>query len=136
MIIDQLGVLFDDDAAASSMTSKVIPMMPYMGRNEVYISLLARGANQSAVTFTVAIEEGETEDGSFTSIGTVILVKPDSNSVLQGILLPKSVSKPFIRLAVTVTGTTTGVTLFAGVTRDSFEPYDVGLYIDRGTVVA
>lgn len=136
MIIDQFCVFFDDKAAAASMTSDAVSFMPYAGREDpIYITLLAKGANSAAVTFTVYVQESD-NNSAWTAAGRFTLAKPNANPVLQAVSLPATVTKKYVRLTATVTGTVTGVTLFAAVTRDHFAPYDKGLYVDAGQVVA
>jgi hypothetical protein len=136
MITDQFGVFFDDEAAAATMTSQAVRFMPYAGREDpIYVSLLARGANAAAVTFAVTVQESA-DNSTFTDVGAYSLSKPDAAAALAVIRLPLAVKEKHVRLSVAVTGTVTGVTLFAGVTREHFAPYDDGLYIDKGRVIA
>ena len=106
--------------------------MPYAGRGEIFITLLAKGANAAAVTFNVTVQESA--DATFASVGTFSIQKPDELPVIKAIRLPADAKLRKVRLSVAVTGTVIGLTLFAGVTRDHFAPYDDGLYIDKGKV--
>ena len=134
MIIDQFGVFFDDTAATASMTSSVVNFQPYAGREDpIYISLLAKGAN--AATFTVHVQQSE-DNNTFTAAGSFTMTKAANMAELKAIRLPIAVKEKYVRLTADVTGTVAGVTLFAAVTRDHFAPYDEGLYIDGGKVVA
>ena len=136
MIIDQFGVFFDNKASAASMTSDVVNFMSYAGREDpIYISLLAKGPNTAAVTYTVHVQQSE-NGSTFATAGTFTVAKPDAQAVLQAIRLPIAVKGPYVRLSVTVSGAVTGGTLFAAVTRDHFAPYGEGLYINAGQVVA
>ena len=135
MIIDQFGVFFDDTAATASMTSNVVNFMTYAGREDpIYISILAKGANGAAVTYTVNVQQSA-DNGTFATAGTFTMSKPNAAPVLKTIRLPIDVRHPYVRLTITATGTLAG-TVFAGVTRDHFAPYDEGLFIDGGKVVA
>lgn len=135
MIIDQFGVFFDDTAAAASMTSNVVNFQPYAGREDpIYISLLAKGANAAAVSYAVTVQESE-DGATFTDVATATITKPDAAPVLKAIRLPVEVREKHVRLSIAVTGAADG-TVFAAVTRDHFAPYDEGLYIDAGKVVA
>ena len=136
MIIDQFGVFFDDKTTTASMTSSVVNFMSFAGREDpIYISLLAKGPNTAAVTYTVNVQQSE-NGTAFTTAGTFTLAKPNAQAVLQTIRLPVAVKGPYVRLTVTVAGTVTGGSLFAAVTRDHFAPYEDGLYIDSGKVRA
>jgi hypothetical protein len=141
MIIDNFGVFFNDVAAASSMTSAVVNVSPYAGRDDpTYITLLTKGPNAGkTVTYTVKIQQSE-DNSTFTDVETFTLSKPDAQAVLEVVRLPLRVTQPFVRLSAAATvasgGSLTGVTLFAAVTRDHFAPYSKGQFINRGTVVA
>ena len=133
MIIDQFATFFDDQAAAASMTSQVVDFMPYAGRGEIFITVLAKGANAAAVSFAVTVHESS-NGTTFTNVATYPIAKPNGDAVLQAIRIPEPTRLGKVRLSVAVTGAVAGITLFAGVTRDHFAPYDVGLYINKGKV--
>lgn len=135
MIIDQLGVFFDDTAVAASMTSEVIPFMPWAGREDpVYITLLAKGETTDALTFSIQFQQSE-DSTTFETVATYEMKKPSADPVIKALRLPLMTKYKYARMLVTVTGTVAG-TLFAGVTRDHFAPYEEGLYIDAGEVIA
>lgn len=48
--------------------------------------------------------------------------------------LPRGVTKQWIKLAYTVTGSFTAGKIFAALTREDHEPYEAGQYIDGGKV--
>jgi len=136
MLIDQNSVFFDDATAAASMTSKVIGLMPYAGREDAgNITFTARGANTSPVTFTVNVEESA-DKAAFATVGVFTVEKTGSAPAMQTLSLPASVKERFVRLSVTATGGTAGLTVFAGLTQEDFAPYDKGLFINAGKVVA
>lgn len=136
MITDQFGVFFNDTAAAASMTSKVVNVMPYAGRNDpVFISILTKGNNSAALGFTVKVQQSA-DNATFTDVESFSFTKTDELPAMKAIRLPLDVKKKHVRLAVAVSGTTTGITVFAGITHDHFAPYDKGQYISKGKVVA
>lgn len=136
MIIDQFGVFFDDAAVAASMTSKVVNVMPYAGRDDsMYITLLAKGANTTALNFTVKVQQSA-DNTTFTDVETFTFNKADALPALKAIRLPVELKEKYVRLTATVSGTVAGTKLFSGITRDHLAPYDEGLYIDKGKVVA
>lgn len=135
MIIDEFGVFFDDAAASASMTSKALNFMPYAGREDpIFVSVLARGPNTAAVAYTVSVQQSE-DNAAFATVASFALDKPDAGPVLKAIRLPVDVRHPYVRLSIAASGPVAG-TVFAAVTRDHFAPYDEGLYIDAGRVVA
>ncbi len=134
MIIDRFSVFFDDEAVAASMTSRALGLMPYAGRGELFISLLIKGANTGAVSFAVTVQESE-NGAAFTDVGAYTVEKPDGAAVMRAIRLPAAAKLGKVRLSVAATGTVTGLTLFAGVTREHFAPYDEGLYLNAGKAI-
>lgn len=135
MIIDQFGVFFDDSAAAATMTSKVITVTPYVGRDDsMCITILAKGANTAALNFTVKVQQSA-NNATFADVETFTFTKADALPVIKVVRLPLSVKEKYVRLTATVSGAVDGVKVFAGVTRDHFAPYDKGLYIDKGKVI-
>ncbi len=48
--------------------------------------------------------------------------------------LPRGVTKPWLKLAWTVTGSFTAGKIFAALVREDIEPYEAGQYIDGGKV--
>ncbi|MCD7984136.1 MAG: hypothetical protein LUG19_07775 [Desulfovibrio sp.] len=48
--------------------------------------------------------------------------------------LPRGVTKPWLKLAWTVTGSFTAGKIFAALAREDIEPYEAGQYIDGGRV--
>jgi len=136
MIIDQFCVFFDDAAAAASMTGNIVNLMPYAGRGEIFITLLAKGP--AAANFSVTVQESA-DGASFTDTASYSLQKPDSLPVVRTLRLPVETRLGKLRLTAAATNeddNLDGLTLFAAVTRDHFAPYDVGLYIAGGRVQA
>jgi hypothetical protein len=57
------------------------------------------------------------------------------------IALPRTVTQPYLRMTGAATavgegGAITGITVWAGITEEDYEPYVKGLYIDKGKVIA
>jgi hypothetical protein len=137
MIIDQLNVFFDDVAVAASKNSTALPTSIYSGRfpQKCNISVLVKGANAANVTFAVKVQESE-DNAAFTDVATFSLVKKPALAGFLTFKLPEQTKQKFVRLSYTATGTVTGLTIFAAVTRDDFQPYSPGQYVDHGKVYA
>lgn len=134
MIIDQFGVFFDNKAAAASMISNAITVMPYIGRAEpVNITVIVKGQPDA----TLDIRFQESADGAtFTEVSSFTLAKVGAEPALLSFPIPRAVKEQYARLECAVSGTSAGLTVFAAVTRDHVAPYDKGLYINRGKVEA
>ena len=140
MITDKLSTYFDNAASAAAMTSSVINLMPYRGRNEpVNVFFLVTGATAtSAQTITLNFQESDTAGGAFATIETVALPKAvGSTPVLAALRIPRRQRKAFSRMTIAIAGgaAQTGLKVWCGVTRDDFAPYSPGQYIDKGEVV-
>jgi hypothetical protein len=139
MLLDQLAIFFDSIAVAASASSPGVWVGAYRGRFEpVNIPLIVNGGNATVVTVTVKVQESD-DNTTFTDLGTLVLTKAVGATVFTVIKLPGQTRKNYVRLSYTASaagsGTLTGLTIFAGVSRDDFEPYSTGLYIDNGKVV-
>lgn len=134
MIIDQFGLFFDSTALKASAQGKTISVMPYLGRgNPVNVTVLLQGAETG--TMNLVLEESS-DGATFTEAAQFTMTKDTAASAAFGFALPQSLRGGHVRLSYTFAGTTSGMKIFAGVTRDHFAPYDKGLYIDGGKVVA
>jgi hypothetical protein len=139
MITDKFGLFFDNAAAASSMTSAVVNIKPFAGRQEpVNVTIIVKGPDTSGAN--VAINLQQSPDGTtFTTLTSVTIPNPALNQVVS-IALPRSTAQPYLRMtgaaAAIQGGAITGITVWAGVTAEDYEPYAKGMYIDKGKVVA
>lgn len=132
MITDAFSIFFDSVASAATATSNALNLMSYFSRNEVVnLTFLASGPSTNA-TFTIAVSESA--DGTtFTKVSEHYLKKPNTEAGLLTIRLAPDIKGPFVR--VSYSGGATGMTIFAGITRDHVAQYDKGMYIDKGKVV-
>ncbi|MDR1947615.1 MAG: hypothetical protein LBQ51_10700 [Desulfovibrio sp.] len=143
MITDQFNIFFDNVATAATANSVSIPLMPWMGRNEpVNVTAIVSGStNTKPVTLAVKLQESA-DNAAFTDVATFAMTKADTLGAVLVFALPYNLRERYVRLSYTLTlgsGETAAATNFkiwAGVTRDDFEPYERGQYIDAGKVVA
>ena len=136
MITDKLALFFDDVAAAASGASQPVHTGIYIGRSgPTYGTIIVKGTNAAAVNLSVNIEESD-DKAAWTVVGNMPVAKPiGPDPALVVFTLPIKTKKKFTRLNYTLTGAATGLTVWAGVTRDHFAPYEAGLYFDsRGLV--
>lgn len=136
MIIDQTLVFSDNAAVKANGNSATVDVMPFIGKgNEVLVSVAVTEAYPAAATLKITVQNSE--DGTtFTDHGVV--AAPADVLKKGGVFsfsLPKSVTKPKVRLAYAVTGTPATGKLFAGVTRDSIEVMEAGQYANAGKVL-
>ena len=126
MLIDQLGIFFDNAAAEASAVSPGVNVSPYAGRNEaVNITVILTGGG--AAGLEIMVQESD-DNATFAHVSTFTLEKPDAAGAALAFALPGPVRKKFVRLSYTLTGAPAGLKLFAGLTRDHFAPYSQGQY--------
>ena len=132
MITDAFSIFFDSVASAATATSNALNLMSYFARNEVVnLTFLASGTSTNA-TFTIAVSDSP--DGTtYTKVSEHYLKKPNTEAGLLTIRLAPDIKGPFVR--VSYSGGATGMTIFAGITRDHVALYENGMYIDKGKVV-
>lgn len=134
MITDNFGVFFEG-AIAASATSPSIEIMPYMGRGEPRIITVQVAGGTAANTIALTLAQS-TDNTTFTTAATYSFTKVAGRNGIFSFSLPMDIKGEFVRLAYSASGTITGVTIFAGFTRDHFAPYSEGQFIDSGRVVA
>lgn len=137
MLIDQFNVFTDNIAVRTTATSSTIPVMPFLGKGEpVNVTIVVTEAYAATATLTVGVQEGDSDLGPFTVLGTHAFPGITKAGATLSFSLPKHLKKKFVNLAYTVTGATATGKLFAAVTRDGLQPYEAGQYIKDGKVVA
>ena len=135
MILDQFCMFFDNVAAAASADSQAINVSPLAGRDEpINITVILTGAGPASMY--ISVQESDDKNSGFADAASFVLEKTGPAGAVLSIALPLAAKKKFVRLSYTLTGTPTGLKVFAGVTRDHIAPYAPGQYIDRGKVVA
>lgn len=142
MILDDNLVFFDRASLASTVTSAAVPLTSLMkpGRAEpicVFVKVNETGAGGTSIA--VKLQESDTESGSYTDVAgssetilTAALVK-DSKVYLRW--LPGGVKKQWLKCSVTATGTYTAGKITAAIVREDDQPYEAGMFIDKGAVV-
>jgi hypothetical protein len=140
MITDKFGLFFDNAAAAASMTSAVINIKKFAGRQDpVNITIMVKGPDTSVANATLNLQQSA-DNATFTTVTTLVIPNPGLNQVVT-IALPRTVAQPYLRMTGAVvkvesSDVITGITVWAGVTEEDYEPYAKGMYIDKGKVIA
>jgi hypothetical protein len=139
MITDKFGLFFDNAAAAASMTSAVINIKKFAGRQDpVNITIMVNGPETSGADVEIELQQSP-DNATFTTLTTVTISNPALNQVVS-IALPRATTEPYLRMTGVATaadgGAITGITVWAGVTEEDYEPYAKGMYIDKGKVIA
>ena len=143
MLIDSNTVSINGTALGSSaVTGDAVPLNLFKkpGRQNpicVYVGKAGDAAFAGGTSVAIKIQEGDTETGSFTDVGgvtTVPLAAMNKGGNFGPRFLPAQVSKPWVKIVVTPSGTFTAGKVFAAVVREDDLPYEEGMYIDGGVV--
>lgn len=135
MIIDNLNVFTDNFTVRSNNSSVVLDLSPSIGTGDpLNVTVIVTEAYAAAVTLTVNVQDSN--DGlAFSTVGSFVLDKPSRAGSMLQFPMPYNVTRPYVRLSYTVSGTTSTGKLFAALTREHFAPYGDGLYIEKGKKV-
>lgn len=139
MLIDSNNVSLDSVSIAAAATGDAIPLTSLLrpGRAEpvcVFIRATEKAAGGTSVA--ISIEQADKKDGTFSAVAsaTVTLAELVPGQILGWRWLPPSVTKPWIRVKATPTGTFTAGKIFAAVVREDPMEYEDGMYIDKGVL--
>lgn len=145
MILDSSTILFDDDISKHAQAPVVsLAGITIPGKlNPIPLSLYVKSTLSGATT-AVKIKLQQSDNGTsgwedvpggewnilakdYAKIGRVITAK----------YLPRAVEKPFIKIVMSADGggSLTSGKIFMALTRGDDEPYQDGLYIDKGKVL-
>ena len=133
MIFDQLGMFFDGATLAATGTGAAIRVMPRIGRSEVANIVVCVAGTSTANTLTIKVQESA-DNSAFTDVATYTLTKATAKAAIAVIPIPRETKAEFIRLTYAATGTVTGSTVTAGITRGDVVPYEKGLWVDGKAV--
>lgn len=142
MILDDNLVFFDGAALTGTVTSAAVPLTSLFkpGKAEpipvwVKCTETATGGTSIAIKLT----EADTESGEYSDVAgsseTVLLAALTKDAKIYLRWLPGSVKKQWLKVAVTKTGDFTAGKLTAAIVREDEQPYEAGMYIDKGVVV-
>ncbi len=142
MIIDQNLVLFENDKTIVTATGDAVALnsLKIPGKAEpIPILVKVTEELEGATSVAVKLQQADSETGTYADVSGASLTISAANFVpgykAGWRFLPRSVTKPWIKLVVTVTGTATAGKLFACVSGFEDDSYEDGLYINNGIVV-
>lgn len=137
MLLDDNNILMDNCSIITSQTGDATPLTHLLrpGRAEpvcIFIRATEKAAGGTSVALT--LEQADKADGTFATAATATVALADlvPGKILGWRWLPKDVTKPWIRLKATPTGTFTAGKIFAAIVREDPQEYEDGMYIDKG----
>lgn len=139
-MFDNTQILFEGVVTG---TGKVVPLtgLKIPGKmNPIPMCLKITKAITGLTADTLDIKLQQSDDGktNWADVpnSTISIAKADVGTVgrVKSVkYLPREVTKNYIKAVVTATGATAGA-IFMALTREDDEPYEAGLYIDKGVV--
>ena len=143
MILDD-NLVFTDGTLTSTGSSNPVALTSFHNpgkMDNLYIMIRCIEAFAGADSIAVKLQQSDTKDGSYTDVpGFGVTLSDDDGDFIQGAIkgyfsLPSTVTKPWMKLHYTVTGTVIAGKIFAAITPYKDLPYEPGEYIDAGKVV-
>lgn len=145
MLIDSNAVLVEAELKGAAITGDPVGLtsLKIPGKFDclpIYFSASPDIAGGTKIT--VKLQQADTKDGVYADVdgstweATTAQLQDISKGARVGIKwMPRSVTKPWVKMVVTPTGSYTKGKVFAAVTREDYEGYEPGLYIKGGKVV-
>ena len=144
MLIDANAVFLDSVAVTSSeVTGNAVGLTSLLkpGRAEP-IRICAEVVEEDfagGTSMEFKLTQSDRETGSYDDVpGSAVTVPLAELKVGKSVgwrFLPAGVTKPWIKMVVTPSGSFTTGRLFAAVVREESQPYEAGMYIDAGRTV-
>ena len=143
MILDD-NLVFTDDKTPATGASEPVALTSFHNPgkvNDLYIMLRVTAAITGATSIDVKLQQSDTKNGSYTDVpGFGITLSQDDGDFDAGAVkgyyaFPPTLTKQWMKLYYTVTGSVTAGKLFAAITPFRDIPYESGEYIDAGKVV-
>lgn len=146
MILDSLNMFSDQQAitATADSTKKVhLGGLKLAGSMDpILVDIRVNADFNNLTNLNIKLQQADTENGSYADVvggdcGTLLLAALKIGSKFSIRVLPKGVTKPWLKLVYTVTGTapTTGK-VTAALVREEQDSYQAGQYINKGKVIA
>ena len=131
MLIDQLHTFTDNLPVKVTGNSSSVAIMPFIGKGEhLNVAVCITEAYPTTATLDIAVQESS-DNSTFTALQTVTVPKAKLNKPgVFNFVLPPALRGKFVRLAYTVGGAPATGKLWVGITGDTLEPMEAGLYIN------
>ena len=142
MLLDDNLIFFEDAALSGSIASAPVPLtsLKKPGRAEpICVCCRVMETAQGGTSLTLKLQESDTETGTYADVAgsseTIPAAALTKGNKVYLRWLPGAVAKSWLKCAVTASGTFTAGKLTCAIVREDDQPYEAGLYIDKGQVV-
>ena len=139
MILDDNLILLDNASLTTTVTSNAVALNSLFkpGRAEpipLWVKCTEAGAGGTSIA--IKLTESDTEAGVYSDVPgsaeTVLTAALVKDAKIYHRFLPAGVSKPWLKISVTATGTYTSGKITAAIVREDEQPYEAGMFIDKG----
>ena len=139
MILDDNLILLDNASLTTTVTSNAVALNSLFspGKAEpipLWVKCTQAGAGGTSIA--IKLTESDTESGAYTDVPgsaeTVLTAALTKDAKIYQRFLPAGVTKQWLKISVTATGTYTTGKLTAAIVREDEQPYAAGMFIDKG----
>ncbi len=141
MILDDNLIFFDRASLGSAVSSAAVPLNSLFKPGKAEPIAVFVKVNETAATgtsITLKLQEADTEAGDYSDVPgsseTILTAALVKDAKIYQRFLPAGVTKQWLKISVTATGTYTAGKVTAAIVREDEQPYEAGMYIDKGTV--
>ena len=144
MLIDSNAVFFDSVPVPSGeVTGSAVGLTSLLkpGRAEpIHIcAMVVEEDFAGGTSIDFKLTQSDSESGSYDDVPgsevTVPLADLKVGRTIGWRFLPAGVTKPWLKMSATPSGSFSAGKIFAAVVREESQPYEAGMYIDAGRIV-
>lgn len=142
MLLDDNTILLDSvPVLGAVVTSKAIALnaLQFPGRSEpipVAASITEKFVGGTALT--INLTQSDTADGTYADVpgsaATIAVADLAKGKTVGWRFLPSGVTKPWLKMVATPSGTFTAGKIFGAIVREDEQAYAPGMYINKGVV--
>lgn len=137
MTFDANLVFFEGNP--STDTPQIVPLNAFTipGKmNPILMFLSVTEAVTGSTSIDIHLSESDTATGVYTAVpNSSISIATMTQGHKYGFkYLPRQAAKPYLKCVITPDATATAGSIFIAIASDDYEPYQDGLYIDKGIV--
>lgn len=141
MILDDNLVFLDGADLTETATSEPVALnslfRPGTSHDHIPMVIMLSEAAEGGDSLELKLEEADSADGGFSEVATLSVPAAElaPGARIGWRHLPHGVTKGWIRLTVTPSGSFSAGKIFAALTREDEQPYAEGMFINAGKVV-
>ncbi len=143
MLLDDNLVFLDGVGLDSAVTGEPVALnalfKPGVHHDAIPMVVMLTEEAAGGASLDLKLQQADEANGTYADVPgssiSVPLVDMEMGRNIGWRSLPAGVTKPWMRMVVTPTGTFTSGKLFAAITRETVQPYSEGLYLNAGETI-